>query len=226
MPRKYKRTAPAKRKTLKKKIAKIEKTIRMRKPEIKYSDTVATAQQWNYTPTSSYVFDPLSAISIGTSDVSGRIGDTIHLKSIRMKGTIYLGTASPFVGRFVLILVKQNMEALLTTTNVGNLIMESAYSSTTNAVNAPFDNDNRFGYKILVDKKIIVNPSANLNGINTSMVQARNFYVSKKIEKEVEYWQGSSTVTKNWLVGFFLTDAAATSSNVISFTSRLRYTDV
>lgn len=223
----YKRRSKKyRKKTLAKKVATLAKVVRMRKPELKYSDTVATAQQWNYTPTSSYIFDPLSAISIGTSDVSGRIGDTIHVKSIRMKGTIYLGTASPFVGRFVLILIKQNMEGLLTTANVGNLVMESAYSSTTNAVNAPFDNDNRFGYKVLVDKKIIINPSANLNGINTSMVQARNFYVSKRIEKEVEYWQGSSYVTKNWLVGFFLTDAVASASNVISFTSRVRYTDV
>lgn len=214
------------KKTLAKKVAKLAKAVRLQKPELKYSDTVATAQQWNYTPTSSYVFDPLAAITVGTSDVGNRIGDTIFLKSIKMRGTIYLGTASPFVGRFVLILIKSNMESLLTTTNVGNLIMESAYSSTTNAVNAPYDNDNRFGYKVLVDKKIIINPSANLNGVNTSMVQARNFYISKRINKEVEFWQGSSTVTKNWIVGFFLTDAAATASNVLSYTSRLRYTDV
>lgn len=227
-PRRYaqkKRYRTLNTRVLTKKVAKLSKAVRQAKPEVKYSYLELAGQQFNYSPTSSYVADPFSAITYGTGDKNSRIGDTIFVKSLKIKGTIYTSSASQTMLRIMAILVPKNLEGLVTTTNVGNMILDSDFSVTGNIVNAPLDNDNRFGVKILADRRININPIS-VGNAATAMQQCRPISVNLKLDKEVEYFHGGTTITKNQLFILFMSDIAASSSTTIYGVGKLTYTDV
>lgn len=201
------------------KVAKLAKTVFQNRPESKYSDTVSTGQQFNNTPTVNYVFDPYSLITQGNTDLT-RNGDCIFVKNIQFRGTFYNGLITPMVVRFVMFNVKHAPEGLLTTTNIGNLLQESAYSTTINGVNAPIDHDNRSNFTKVYDRKFIINPIA------VTATAAKDFKLTLKINKEVQFLGAGVVASKNWLVGFWLSEGVASSSNIISYVARTTYTDV
>lgn len=209
------------KKTTAKKVQTLAKKVRQLTPELKYSDLNVIGQTFNYTPTASYVQNVFTPLSQGDSDANNYTGDEIFVKNIKIRGVFYNTTTNYQVMRIVLVCVKQNMEGLITTANIGNLVMESAYSSTANAINAPLDNDNRHGVTVLYDKKIIMNP--NLSSATTSSV-ARVWNHTFKINKMVQFQNGGNIPTKNGLYLFFIADNAVL--GYLNYVSRLTYTDV
>lgn len=204
-----------------KKVKALATKVRRLSPETKYADLAVTGQTFNYTPTSSYVQNVTSMLAQGTGDANSYTGDQIFLKNIMFRCSIYNTSTSYQLYRLVLVCVKQNMEQLITIANIGNLVMESVYSSSANAVNAPLDNDNRHGVTILWDKRFVLNP--NLSSATTSN-QALMFSRRIKVNKMLQFQNGGNVATKNSLFLFFISDAAA--SGYMNYIARLSYTDV
>lgn len=202
------------------KVQTLTKKVNQLKPEEKYSDLNVIAQTFGWTPTFSYVQNIFTPVSQGDSDANAYTGDEIYVKSLRMRGTFYNVGADANILRLVCVCVKQNMEGLITTTNIGNLVMESAYSSTANAVNAPLDHDNRHGVTILYDKKFYINS----NGNATTPYAARVLNVNLKINKKIQFQNGGTVPTMNGLYWFFISDRAA--SGYLNYVQRINYTDV
>lgn len=204
----FKKTALKRRNRFKKstaaKVRTLAKVVRTIMPEVKYSDMFSVSQYFQNTPTSAYVIQPLSNITQGDSDVNNRIGDTIHLKYMRIKGSFINNDTIPLNCRIIVVKVKQNIESLLTGASVGNAIMESAYSTTVNAVEAPYDNDNSGGIVKLADRRYVINPSVSAGNAATVWPQVRPFSMNIKLNCKSEFLQGGTTSTKNGIFIFFI----------------------
>lgn len=206
---------------LKAKVLKLAKIVRRNKPEVKYGDLAISGQAFNYTPTSSYVINMFSSFSQGNTDNSSYQGDEIFVKNVKIQFSFYNTTTSYQLYRLIMVQVLRNSEGLITTSNLGNLFMESAYSVSANAVNAPLDNDNRHGFKVLWDKRFIMNPALSSA---TASNQALMFKKTLIINKPVSFMAGGTIPAKNGLYLLCISDAAA--SGYMNFVSRMHYTDV
>nr|QMP82099.1 MAG: Cap protein [Polar freshwater circular DNA virus] len=211
--------------TLAAKVANLSKMVKIDKPEMKYSDVNYSGQRWNWTPTSTYVSDIFAGISQGTGDVDRRLGDEINVHSLKLRMTVYNNGATPFTGRLVGIRVKHNAESLITTTNIGNMVMESAYSSTANAVNAPFDHDNSSNFVKIFDRRFVINPQTTNAVANTAL--GGNLFIQKtfKINKRIQFFQAAATNTHNGVYFFFLSDQADGGERFSYGVLRINYTD-
>lgn len=212
------------KKKLAAKVATLAKRVRAQAPENKYVDHTFTANQFNYTPTVSYAHDLTASVPVGTSDIS-RVGDNIRLKYIDIRGLLTNTTVNPFNGRIIVVRCKYNLESLITTTNAGNLIMDSNYSSGVNAYNAPLDNDNSYGIKVLWDYRFNINPSSNLSGVSTSMTQQRMFRKRIPINANVEYYHGTTTNVKNGIYAFLISESATSTGQYVHWVARMHYID-
>lgn len=225
MAKHYKTVALRARNTRKNKTAQavrqIKKTLRQYKPEPKYGDLNVVGQTFNWSPTSSYVQNVTSGMSQGDTDYNNYTGDSIFMKRLKIRGQFYNVTGKYQTLRVVLVCVKNNMEGLITTSNIGNLVMESAYSTTANALNAPLDNDNRHGVSVLYDKKFTINTQLTTA---TSAYNSMPFYMNLKINRQIQFQSGGIVPTKNGLYLFFIADEAST--GYLNYLARYTYTDV
>lgn len=213
------------KKTLKEKVEKLSKIVLRNKPEVKYALMQLVGQNFNYSPTATYVSQPLTLISQGITDYVSRIGDTIFLKNINFKGCIKSYGSPGVTIRVVAVLIPKNIEGLITNTNVGNAVMDSDFSSTVNAVNAPSDNDNSYAARIIMDRRLVINPIG-IGNAATSFTVARLFNFNLKINKQVEYFHGGVYPVKNDIFIFWMSDAAANANLLIDGVAKLTYTDV
>lgn len=203
------------------KVERITKIVNRMKPETKYSDLDIVGQTFNWTPTSAYVQNIFSPLAQGSTDFNKYIGDEIYVKNFRLKGLMYNTTTSYLNYRIVVIKVRHNMENLLTTTNLGNLVMESAYSSTANALHAPLDHDNRHGVTVLYDRRFTLNP--NLSSATTSN-QTKLHNINLNLNCKVSFAAGNAIPTKNGVYIFFISDSS--SQGYFNYIARTSYTDV
>lgn len=203
------------------KVTTLATKVRRMSPENKYADINILGQTFNYTPTNSYVQNLFSGMSQGTSDANAYTGDQIFLKSIKIKGTFYNTGTVYQLCRIVCVMVKKNMEGLITTANGGNLIMESAYSTGANAFNAPLDHDNRKGVTVLFDQRIVMNPQLSSA---TNSNQARAWSKNLTINKRIQFQNGGNVPTENGIYLFFISDNS--SQGYMNYIARLNYTDV
>lgn len=216
----WKRKA-TKRKALVSKVTTLARKVRQLKPEPKYGDLNVIGQTFNYTPTSSYVQLLTSGMSQGDTDYNNYTGDSIFMKNLRIRGQFYNVTNTYQQMRIVVVCVKNNMEGLITTANIGNLVMESAYSTTANALNAPLDNDNKHGVTVLYDRKFTINPQL---GSATNSYVSRPFYLNLRINRQLQFQSGGIVPTKNGIYLFFISDVA--SNGYLNYLARYTYTDV
>jgi len=226
MPRRFTKRTRKQKNTTKAAVSKLAKVVRRIMPEIKYSDTFSTAQQFNYSPTTNYTVQPLTGITQGDADVNERVGDTIFCKYMKIRGTLYNYHSEPFNCRIVICKIKQNIETVLTAASVGNALMESAYSTTVNAVEAPFDNDNSYGFNVLYDRRYCVNPMASNGSTGAVWGQARPFTINLPLNFKSEFFQAGTGSTHNGIAIFFISAAAANVYQYASYTIRTTYTDV
>lgn len=215
--------AKRRNKTTAAKVKTLARKVRAIAPESKYADINITNQAFNYDPTFSYVQNLFSGMAQGLGDTNSYTGDEIYHKGFRMSGIIYNNSALPLMGRIVLVKLKQNMEGLITTTNIGNLVMESAYTGGTNAPNCFLDNDNRKGVTILRDWKFTINPGNGVGNAATTFPTAVRFSRYVKTGFKVGFRAGGNVPATNGLYLFFIGDTTA--NGLMNYVLRHHYTD-
>lgn len=223
--RKRRHSSSRKKRTLTKRVKRVERLVRRNKPELKYSDVSATNQQFSQSFAGTSIIDCLANISQNVADNNNRIGDRIYVRNVVFRLAVYDTTYTPFMFRIIGLRVLHNSEGLITTTSLGNIFMESSYSGTVNSVNAPYDFDNKNNIKVFYDKVHTINPSSNLNGINTSMVQGKHYTMKFRINKQVEFFHGGSVPIMNGLYFLLISADAASASQICHYVVRVHYTD-
>lgn len=219
------RTRNYKKKTLAKKVAKIQKVMALYKPEQKYN--------WNYA-TTTFDNNPTGVIwlyqgvSQGLSDFANRIGDTIRVSKVRVKGYLTLpSTYQSTVVRIIAVIIKHNPDAYDTTafSTIVNFYKESNRMNTNQAVNAFNDKDNASNFATLYDKVVTINTNSTAVGAG-DVKKVHNFTVKiPKKYQEVQYvGGGSTTFSRNELMIFGITDTDSLVAYYNQFYTH--YTDV
>ena len=116
-----------------------------------------------------------------------------------------------------------NAESLITTTNLGNLMIDSAYSGTQNIINAPLDWDNRKSFRVLHDRTYIVNPATGTTA--APVTTARSIRINLRPNRNVMYFHQGQTLTKNSIYWIWMSSSSATASQVIEGVLMTYYTD-
>lgn len=201
MPRKYQRKRKTK-KTLAKKVATIQKTLRIRKPEAKYYDVASTSNVIDNLP--SYSITPYRQITQGTLDFANRIGDKVRVSSLHLKNTFLLTGVYPTRVRLFAFIYKQNPDSINSTwSTVVNLYLSSTYMNSVSAVSAFKDYDNRGSFVTIYDKTRMIQPNG--ENINAGMVWDTILKIPKN-HQEITFYAGTSAVTKNELFIGYLQD--------------------
>lgn len=199
-----KRKAAATRQTLAKKVKKIQKTLALRKPEVKFSRLYSNFAINNLP---SAVIFPYRSNLPGTGDEDVRIGDRITVTSFRMKGYFLLfPTYQSSVVRTIAFIYKKNPDAITTSfSTIINLYLDSTSMNTAQAVNAFRDVNNKDSFVTLYDKSQTVNM---IEG--TTIAVKRKFDLNLSIPakyRQVEYANGgTSNPTCNELIVCMITD--------------------
>lgn len=191
-----------KKNTLTNKVDKLVKQVKLTKPELKYSESSVLTQRFNNDPLASYIAVPLEVISQGLLDINNRVGDQISIRSHTLRVIINHNVASAVSFRIVCLQFKQNIESLVTTASIGNMIFDSNYTGTDFMPICPYDYDNKKAFKVLYDKHFTCNP----NDPTTNQWQRVITCKIKKPSHNVTYFHGATTITKGGLYWFFLTD--------------------
>lgn len=185
---------------------KINKIAKETKPEAKYLDTTASSTNFG----TSGLFINLNYPAIGTGDVN-RIGDSILLKSITIRGYVYMSAAATAsVYRIILLNDKENK-----VTTVGG-VLDTALVGTSNLVNASKTHDNRFQTKFLMDK---------FGVLDTDGQYVKRFHAYIKLNKRVQFNNTSGTAIVNNYLRFLVCSNESTNVPNITFTARLHFAD-
>lgn len=213
------------RKPLAAKVATLAKQVRLRKPEIKWSEATATAATFNYAGSLS---QPLTGISQGTTDFGTRVGDELTLTSFRLRMVFTMsGTTYGQTNRVVVAQLKSNPDgSTISAASYLNLIMHSADLSTARATIATLDKDNRGWFRILADKTFTMNYSSSPGTSATNNYQLKHIDIPVRLPKAarvVSYYNGTSAVTKNEIVIMVFSDTSVTQT--YTYTCRMGYYD-
>lgn len=224
--RTFKKRHFKRRPTLKRKVARIARVLRHNAPELKYDTYGVTGQQFNNSPTTSYTTDITSQVSQGLGDSGARIGDRIFLKRLMFRMKITSTVADIVHFRLVVARFKQNISGSVSLASLGNAIMDQTYSGTENAVNAPYNYDNKKTNKILYDKVWSLAPTAGdptVSGV--AFPTGKHMNINIPCNFPVEYFNGGTTAATNQVVMFFISNRAAASTFWTDLTLRMYYTD-
>lgn len=225
MPRRFKKRTYKRKQTLTKKVDMLSKYIRRTAPEIKWSQTRAAATA--FTGWSGFIVSPLSNITLGSSDFDNRIGDSIRLRNIKFGMQLDPNSSVTTTNfRVIVCQFKNNPDAVIGIASQINLILHSASVGTINAVNAPYDKDNRDSYRVLKDFIVRCDPvpgpgnSASMGSANKLVQFNIPFKASNNV---VDYIAGGSTISKNELFIIVLSQLGVT--NYVSYDIVSYYTD-
>lgn len=212
------------KKTLTAKVNKLARIVKSRKPELKYSDATATAQQFNTDPLTSYILSPLTLITQAITDLNGRVGDKIRVHRQRMHMTLHNATYTGCTFRITVFQLRSNPDAATLKTAIGNLFFDSSYTNTVNMVNAPYDYDNRKDFVVLFDKCYTLNPQTGSTA--DPIITSKQITISVKPKiKEIAYSAGGVGITAGEIYWAFTSDLAASASRSASHVLRTYYTD-
>lgn len=199
----YKRAKGRRRfkRTLKAKVNRLARVVRAIKPELKYVLTSATLSAYD---DYSSMIDLYPQIVQGLGDSGYRIGDKITMKNINMRFSIQTPIASGDAAvRFIWFIYKNNPDAVVTNfVTIGNMLMNSAFSNSPDAINSPYDYDNFKNFKIIKDRTYHI-PTSNSTQLGTP-VASQQWHTMRfsvpKAHKTVQYFQAGTTVCKNQLL--------------------------
>lgn len=196
-----------KRQTLAKKVDKLSKIVRSRKPELKY---VLSAAGFTANNDYSAMIDLYPQITQSLLDSGGRIGDKITMKSVRLRLRMqasYDNGDRAF--RIIAFIYKNNPDAIVTNfATIGNLLMNSAFANSAEAIMSPYDYDNFKNFKILFDKvyKVPTSNSALLSsGVGTIKWYDWKFRIPRQYQ-QVQFQAGGNTVSRNQLLFLVIGD--------------------
>lgn len=209
----------AKKQTLTKKVNKLEKIVKAQKPETKYSSDYGTLLLDN-NPTA--FLAPYRSVSQGILDINNRIGDNIHINSVKIKGFFSLPAASSgTTARVVAFIYKKNPDVVITSfATIINLYLNSTNMNSNQAVNSFTDWDNHPAFSTIYDKKFTVNPTT------ATLLTEKPFDLTINIPKSfrnVKYWNGGIYPSENELIVGFISDSD--SLLYYNYIWRMTYTD-
>lgn len=173
--------------------------------EYKYIDTVDTGSN----PTYAGGYATFTMPAAGTGD-SQRIGDSVKLQRLMMRGEIRYATAGTDGQTVRLIIVNDKQNKISAVSD----LLDSNYLSTVNAVNAPKNYDKRFQTKILYDRSFLVN-SQNIE---------RRFVINLPLNFHAQFDAAGSTIDSGSLKYFLVSDQM-TNPPTVNFVGRITYTD-
>lgn len=151
----------------------------------------------------------LTPIPQGDTDVT-RDGDSLYLRSMRVNGELVLGDTT----NIVRVIVFQWLE---TDTPVPANILSSTYVGTSNAPLAPYHHDSRRLFRILYDRKFVLNANRPNALYDTGYLRIP--------KRKVSYIAGGTTGSnKLWVL--LISDSGAVVHPTISVLSRATFNDM
>lgn len=170
--------------------------------EYKYHDESLSAQSVNYSAsTTSYLLNDMPQ---GDGDTT-RDGDSIKCQGLTLRGVLARNGADATV-RMVIVWDKQN-----------NVVPADIFHLA-GQQSAPWSNksyDHRFQSRILYDRTFTLDTDAT----------RLNFHVKKNIMLHTQFNSGTTTINTGALRVFFISDQVTINEPVLTFTSRLTFTD-
>lgn len=222
--RKTFRKRHGKKPTLKKKVAKLFKLVKIQKPETKWTVINSVSSTTSYAGTTISMVD---ALTQGDSDFGQRNGDTIRISGLRSRIQLQTGsTTIPTLYRVIWYTFKHDPDGATSSASILNLLLHSTHMSTINAPLTPYDHDNRSSFVVHSDRLYQFNPMTGSSTGGTNCSVAKTLASSIKIPescKKVQYFAGGSTTTKNELFCSIISDTSYTIPIAYNFT--LYYTD-
>lgn len=212
------------RETLSKRVAKIQKQLVLRKPEVKTYQNRNTAGTFTY---SGDIATPLTGIAQGYSDGT-RVGDQLRLRNMRLKMLITLpfGTNAPTLNRVIVFQLKNNPDSVITVGSTINLLLDSTGVGTLTAPLSPYDANNRNAYRILYDKVFPLQVPAGAGTSASCSAALKYLDLNIKFPKGgqvVEYSPATGAITKNETYIMVISNTSSSQSWV--FDSMTYYTD-
>ena len=207
-----------------KQIAKIFKKLARIEPETKWAEYTNTSATATYSGT---LVSFNTGLSQGTGDFGYRIGDSLTMKSLRLRIQPQTYNYNVSVNyRIILFQLLNDPDGALSNASIPNLLLHDAQVGTVLAPSAPYDHDNRKSFKILYDKNFKFNPqtltTANVNPGETRLHKI-NISFKKSRTAKVQYFAAGTTTTQNELFMLVITDSSATLA--IPYVAHLYYTD-
>lgn len=206
-PKKKGRVLMAKKLT-KKNVRGLAKRIQMSLGEKKYW-MVETGGYINVSNAGSVI--SLSDVPNNITDL-GRDGDQLTIRSLEINYTMYGSGAAPGCTRLIIF-----QWFLDTTPAIGDILLR--ISGSAEYVNAPYNHDKRFHFKILHDRTV----GFNADGVVDKTHNYRTYILS--FPRDRIQFQGASTTGVNKLYYLTVSDDGLTPFPTLSFMSKLNYSD-
>lgn len=196
-----------------------------RKIQIRYLDTVHNSTANSTTGS----FQLLNGMVQGDTDIT-RTGNELDATSIQCRGYCYLDSnvaGAVNTVRTVRLLVFWDQQPNGSAPVVGDIL---ATTTITNLINSPYNRDNQKRFKILIDKRITLNPSTLLTDSgsgNYVLTPTRvSFRFKRKLARTVKYDGNAGTIadlTTNSLYSFICCDDQVTNNEFPLFQMGYRF---
>lgn len=167
--------------------------------------------------TSGVLFVSIPQIARGTSDNSERIGDSINIKSLRLKWRTYIGSgASPDNVNIVRCVIFQWYDCNVTP--VVSDVLESVGAA--NSYMSQYKWDNKGRYRIIYDRTVSMSKAGTSNYVCTKLI-------TRGFKRQMRYDGALNTdIINNGLYILFISDSGTVDHPFASAELRLNYTDL
>lgn len=173
--------------------------------EKKYYDRALTGQAYDWAGS----IVSLTNIPQGDTDVT-RDGDQVYLRSIRMSGDIVIGDTTN-VARLIIFQWYQDATPAYTD------VLSSVYQGTVNAVNSPYHHDGRRQFRVLYDKRFVMDSDDGIVLFDTGYLRP----AKRKIN-----FNAGGTDGENEIFMLALSDSGAVSHPSFNFVCRTTFNDM
>lgn len=209
------------RRTLRAKVNKIARAVRLQKPELKYYDlSLSVNPDYNGT-----IVNLMNSITQGDTQ-NQRNGSKIRLHSIQFKGIMTGNVAANAVSQVVRFMIVLGNNENTTNLTVPNLLQ---VTGTVNTPYSPYNWDQRSKYTIMKDMTKIVPAGEAVGAATTTNISPgyKPTYIKmyKRLNKVVTFNAATINVINHGLYYCFVSDSAASLPQVNGY-FRVTYTDV
>lgn len=211
--RRYRKRTKKPQKSLAQKVAKLQKTLKLQKPETKWYEVYSTADSCTASGTSGTggIISLTAGMTQAAGDFGVRIGDSITMKGLRLR-FIVNNQSSEYcqVYRVIVFQFLRDPDGATSTASLLNLLLHSTHVGTANAPLAQYDHDNRSSFKVHYDRLFNMNAGNYNTTLADSMGTTRYHVLNIRFPpryREVKFYNAGSTNTKNELFFTILTNS-------------------
>lgn len=148
-------------------------------------------------------FAQLGAVTQGDTDTT-RDGDQLYIRSLQVKGQVTAGDTT----NLLRVIIFQWF--LPTTPTATDLLLS-------NVVDSPWNHDNRYLFKVVVDKSYSLATASNA-------AQTINWRISKGFKRKCQF-NGGTTIGTNKFWIFTISDSGGVPNPSVSYYTKLNFTD-